>query len=117
MTGLSYAKRLKKADERRREIPRRMFNGRAVCPFPNPLHLSSAEITSTETKKDPGIPSEFPYKDQILAEVAEQRRLVSFISEHKGDNVNIIHFLRQQRRKKRRSSRSNVLYVWPGNPL
>lgn len=26
-------------------------------------------------KKDPGIPSEFPYKEQILAEVAEQRRL------------------------------------------
>jgi nuclear GTP-binding protein len=29
-----------------------------------------------ETKKDPGIPNDFPYKDQILAEVAEQRRLV-----------------------------------------
>ena len=27
--------------------------------------------------KDPGIPNEFPYKDQILAEVAEQRRIVS----------------------------------------
>ncbi|KAF9040735.1 P-loop containing nucleoside triphosphate hydrolase protein [Panaeolus papilionaceus] len=26
-------------------------------------------------KKDPGIPNEFPYKDQILAEVAEQRRI------------------------------------------
>ncbi|KXN83537.1 hypothetical protein AN958_01246 [Leucoagaricus sp. SymC.cos] len=25
-------------------------------------------------KKDPGIPNDFPYKDQILAEVAEQRR-------------------------------------------
>jgi GNL3L/Grn1 putative GTPase len=24
--------------------------------------------------KDPGIPNEFPYKDQILAEVAEERR-------------------------------------------
>jgi hypothetical protein len=36
-----------------------------------------------ETPKDPGIPSEFPYKDQILAEVAEQRRIVrlgSFLS-------------------------------------
>jgi hypothetical protein len=30
-----------------------------------------------EHKKDPGIPNDFPYKDQILAEVAEQRRLVS----------------------------------------
>lgn len=27
-----------------------------------------------EQKKDPGIPNNFPYKDQILAEVAEQRR-------------------------------------------
>ena len=27
--------------------------------------------------KDPGIPNEFPYKDRILAEVAEQRRMVS----------------------------------------
>ncbi|KAF8627571.1 hypothetical protein AX15_004363 [Amanita polypyramis BW_CC] len=26
-------------------------------------------------KKDPGIPNSFPYKEQILAEVAEQRRL------------------------------------------
>ncbi|KAJ3571666.1 hypothetical protein NP233_g3595 [Leucocoprinus birnbaumii] len=30
-------------------------------------------------KKDPGIPNDFPYKDQILAEVAEQRRLVCLI--------------------------------------
>ncbi|PPR03996.1 hypothetical protein CVT24_010489, partial [Panaeolus cyanescens] len=28
-------------------------------------------------KKDPGIPNEFPYKDQILAEVAEQRRIAA----------------------------------------
>ncbi|KJA16108.1 hypothetical protein HYPSUDRAFT_47760 [Hypholoma sublateritium FD-334 SS-4] len=28
----------------------------------------------SKTPKDPGIPSEFPYKDQILAEVAEARR-------------------------------------------
>lgn len=31
-----------------------------------------------EHKKDPGIPNNFPYKEQILAEVAEQRRLVNF---------------------------------------
>uniref|UniRef100_A0A8H7Y2E5 CP-type G domain-containing protein n=1 Tax=Psilocybe cubensis TaxID=181762 RepID=A0A8H7Y2E5_PSICU len=31
----------------------------------------------SKVKKDPGIPSEFPYKDQILAEVAEQRRLAA----------------------------------------
>ncbi|KAK0206063.1 GTP-binding protein [Desarmillaria ectypa] len=29
----------------------------------------------SKQKKDPGIPNEFPYKDQILAEVQEQRRL------------------------------------------
>ena len=29
------------------------------------------------TPKDPGIPNEFPYKDQLLAEIAEQRRMVS----------------------------------------
>ncbi|KAK2462345.1 hypothetical protein APHAL10511_005651 [Amanita phalloides] len=28
-------------------------------------------------KKDPGIPNSFPYKEQILAEVAEQRRLAA----------------------------------------
>ena len=31
----------------------------------------------TANRKDPGIPNEFPYKDRILAEVAEQRRMVS----------------------------------------
>ena len=31
----------------------------------------------SEHPKDPGIPNSFPYKDQILAEVAEQRRQVS----------------------------------------
>ncbi|KAK0453132.1 P-loop containing nucleoside triphosphate hydrolase protein [Armillaria borealis] len=29
----------------------------------------------SKQKKDPGIPNEFPYKDQLLAEVQEQRRL------------------------------------------
>lgn len=27
-------------------------------------------------KKDPGIPNSFPYKEQILAELSESRRLV-----------------------------------------
>ena len=31
-------------------------------------------IWASEQTKDPGIPNNFPYKDQILAEVAEQRR-------------------------------------------
>ena len=29
-----------------------------------------------EHKKDPGIPNNYPFKDQLLAEVAEQRRIV-----------------------------------------
>ncbi|RDX52992.1 hypothetical protein OH76DRAFT_1399571 [Lentinus brumalis] len=31
----------------------------------------------SKTPKDPGIPNNFPYKDQILAEVAEQRRIAA----------------------------------------
>lgn len=34
-------------------------------------------IIGIEHKKDPGIPNDFPFKDQLLAEVAEQRRIVS----------------------------------------
>jgi len=40
------------------------------------LTVTSIDKYGSETPKDPGIPSEFPYKDRILAEVAEQRRLV-----------------------------------------
>ncbi len=39
-------------------------------------------LCALETPKDPGIPSEFPYKDQILAEVAEARRKVRLVSLH-----------------------------------
>ncbi|KAH7888107.1 P-loop containing nucleoside triphosphate hydrolase protein [Phlebopus sp. FC_14] len=35
---------------------------------------AAGKITQKKSKKDPGIPNNFPYKDQILAEVAEQRR-------------------------------------------
>ena len=35
------------------------------------------DSSCVENPKDPGIPNNFPYKDQILAEVAEQRRQVS----------------------------------------
>lgn len=38
-------------------------------------------------KKDPGIPNSFPYKEQILAEIAEQRRLVSFTSTCSDEDV------------------------------
>ncbi|KAG2053442.1 P-loop containing nucleoside triphosphate hydrolase protein [Suillus hirtellus] len=34
----------------------------------------AAGTTHKKSKKDPGIPNNFPYKDQILAEVAESRR-------------------------------------------
>ena len=40
------------------------------------MHLLKEFSLCTEHKKDPGIPNNFPYKDQILAEVAEQRRIV-----------------------------------------
>ncbi|KAF8271732.1 GNL3L/Grn1 putative GTPase-domain-containing protein [Lactarius quietus] len=30
----------------------------------------------SKKSKDPGIPNNFPYKDQILAEIAEERRQV-----------------------------------------
>ncbi|KAF9224371.1 hypothetical protein BS17DRAFT_779690 [Gyrodon lividus] len=35
---------------------------------------AAGKIIQKKSKKDPGIPNNFPYKDQILAEVAEQRR-------------------------------------------
>ncbi|KAF8966516.1 hypothetical protein BDZ97DRAFT_1808256 [Flammula alnicola] len=39
----------------------------------------------SKTPKDPGIPSEFPYKDQILAEVAEERRIAAEEKERKKE--------------------------------
>ncbi|KAJ7499328.1 GTP-binding protein [Mycena latifolia] len=36
-------------------------------------------------KKDPGIPNNFPYKDQILAEIADQRRVVAEEKQRKKD--------------------------------
>ncbi|CAK5276095.1 unnamed protein product [Mycena citricolor] len=36
-------------------------------------------------KKDPGIPNTFPYKDQVLAEIAEQRRLAAEDKQRKKD--------------------------------
>lgn len=34
-------------------------------------------LTVTEKKADPGIPNTFPYKDKVLAELAEEKRQVS----------------------------------------
>ncbi|TEB29419.1 hypothetical protein FA13DRAFT_1734606 [Coprinellus micaceus] len=39
----------------------------------------------SKQKKDPGIPNDFPYKDQILAEVAEQRRAAEEEKEKKKE--------------------------------
>ena len=39
-------------------------------------------IPFVETPKDPGIPNNFPFKDQVLAEVSEQRRMVSLEPHH-----------------------------------
>ena len=36
--------------------------------------LTVDAFTLLEKSKDPGIPNNFPYKDQILAEIAEERR-------------------------------------------
>lgn len=43
-----------------------------------------------KSKKDPGIPNSFPYKDQILAEVAEQRRQVRSRPIHASCDILII---------------------------
>lgn len=56
---------------------------------------------ATEHKKDPGIPNNFPYKDAILAEVAEQRRIVSMVyfSDFDVTNVQLKAAEEKQKRK------------------
>ena len=41
-------------------------------------HSDGQYFALLEKPKDPGIPNNFPYKDQILAEIAEERRQVRF---------------------------------------
>lgn len=36
-----------------------------------------SQLTLSEHKADPGVPSSFHLKDQVLAELAEEKRLVS----------------------------------------
>ncbi|KAJ7122840.1 hypothetical protein C8R44DRAFT_784667 [Mycena epipterygia] len=43
----------------------------------------------SKTKKDPGIPNNFPYKDQILAEIADQRRVAAEEKQRKKDGKKI----------------------------
>lgn len=51
------------------------------------LHLSYCSVSrpGIEKAKDPGIPANFPYKDQILAEIAEQRRQVAEAQEKRKE--------------------------------
>jgi GNL3L/Grn1 putative GTPase len=51
--------------------------------------------------KDPGIPNEFPYKDQLLAEMAEQRRIVSL--RYYVDWNNFLKILVSNRKLKRKN--------------
>ena len=48
-------------------------NGAEPCPF------------DPEKAKDPGIPANFPYKDQILAEIVEERRQVAEAKEKRKE--------------------------------
>ena len=43
------------------------------------LHPDREYLALLEKPKDPGIPNNFPYKDQILAEIAEERRQVRLL--------------------------------------
>jgi hypothetical protein len=57
-----------------------------------------------EHKKDPGIPNDFPFKDQLLAEVAEQRRIVGcavFFFSAAADKVTPLNRLLRKRRNGR----------------
>lgn len=49
--------------------------------------MDNAEVCffDPEKAKDPGIPANFPYKDQILAEIAEQRRQVAEAKEKRKE--------------------------------
>jgi len=73
------SKRKSEIPERRRQRRRkRVHNGRAVCFFHKKIHcIETHDLDYVEKPKDPGIPNDFPYKDRILAEVQEQRRIVS----------------------------------------
>jgi nuclear GTP-binding protein len=58
-----------------------------------------------ERKEDPGIPSAFPYKDRILAEVAEERRRVRFslsLKVSRGGPNNALYFDQTAEEKQRR---------------
>lgn len=75
-----YNTRWQKAGRSRKKKRRKTRSGSQVS-YAELLHgLLNAEffVSSKEKTKDPGIPNNFPYKDQILAEVAAQRREVGY---------------------------------------
>lgn len=55
------------------------------------FHLGSAEPCAfdLEKAKDPGIPANFPYKDQILAEIAEERRQAAEVKEKRKEEKHV----------------------------
>lgn len=70
-----------KAERRRKRQRKRILNGYPVsheCCLHCTWAIYIASCLFVETPKDPGIPNNFPFKDQVLAEVSEQRRAVSF---------------------------------------
>lgn len=89
---------------------RKMLNG---SPVSKTLPCNSVWVihSLSEQKKDPGIPNTFPYKDQILAEVAEQRKLVRlqlFIVSRQVSNANTLRQRKinsAERTRKKGSSR------------
>lgn len=73
-----------------------MWNGSLVSIYIDFIHTNLIQ-NLPEQKKDPGIPNTFPYKDQILAEVAEQRRLVRRLSSYFDRMSSNANFFRQQK--------------------
>jgi len=74
MTGVKSSIRSERDVRKKSRQRRRIRSGNRVrhsCSTP-----CTDNPTTIEHKEDPGIPNDFPYKDQILAEIVEQRRAV-----------------------------------------
>ncbi|KAI0047283.1 hypothetical protein FA95DRAFT_1559247 [Auriscalpium vulgare] len=67
--------------KRRSEIKKKVSESRKKS-----KKAAKKDVTwKSKTQKDPGIPNNFPYKDRILAEVAEQRRLAAEEKQRRKD--------------------------------
>ncbi|KAG6896875.1 hypothetical protein C0992_005566 [Termitomyces sp. T32_za158] len=77
MTVGRFNGRCGKVGRNRRKRRKLIPNGNPGCltRVPTSIFIIQYALPSLETPKDPGIPNNFPFKDQILAEVAEQRRI------------------------------------------